>query len=40
MRLVDFLPVLYLVGLVVLLSTGTRQQRLGDLLAGTTVIRR
>jgi len=38
LRLVDFLPVLNLLGSVLILST-TRNQRLGDLAAGTIVIR-
>lgn len=37
-RLVDFLPVFFLVGIVSLLFT-ERHQRLGDLAAGTIVIR-
>ncbi len=38
LRLVDALPFLYLVGLVTILATGRRAQRLGDLAAGTTVV--
>jgi uncharacterized RDD family membrane protein YckC len=38
LRLVDFLPVGYLVGIVAVLWT-RRNQRLGDLVAGTLVIR-
>jgi uncharacterized RDD family membrane protein YckC len=38
-RLVDYLPVLYLVGGVLVLLT-TNSQRLGDRAAGTTVVRR
>lgn len=37
LRVVDVLPVLYLVGFVVMLLTG-RQQRLGDLAAQTHVV--
>ncbi len=39
LRLVDWLPVLYLVGFITVLATGRRQQRLGDLAAGTAVLR-
>jgi len=38
LRIVDALPFLYLVGLVTILATGRRAQRLGDLAAGTTVV--
>jgi uncharacterized RDD family membrane protein YckC len=38
MRLVDFLPTFYLVGIAAILSTG-KNQRLGDLAAGTLVVR-
>jgi uncharacterized RDD family membrane protein YckC len=38
MRIVDFLPALYLVGSVSILAT-SRNQRLGDLAAGTIVVR-
>lgn len=38
LRLVDWLPGLYLVGIVGIALSG-RQQRLGDRLAGTTVVR-
>jgi hypothetical protein len=38
MRLVDFLPVFYLVGSISIVST-SRDQRLGDLAAGTLVTR-
>ena len=38
LRAVDFLPVLYLVGFILILATGRRRQRLGDLVARTTVI--
>ena len=40
MRIIDVLPLLYLIGFVSVLVTGERQQRLGDLLGGTTVARR
>jgi uncharacterized RDD family membrane protein YckC len=39
LRLVDALPFLYLVGLITILVTRSRAQRLGDLAAGTTVVR-
>ncbi|MEA2133254.1 MAG: hypothetical protein QOC68_1163 [Solirubrobacteraceae bacterium] len=39
LRLVDALPFLYLVGVITILVTGSRAQRLGDLAAGTTVVR-
>jgi uncharacterized RDD family membrane protein YckC len=39
LRLIDSLPILYLVGLVSILATGReRRQRVGDLAAGTTVV--
>ena len=38
MRLVDILPTFYLVGIVSILATA-RNQRLGDLAAGTLVVR-
>ncbi len=38
LRIVDSLPLAYLVGLVAVLATGQRRQRLGDLAAGTTVV--
>ena len=38
LRVVDALPFLYLVGLIVILATGSRRQRVGDLAAGTTVV--
>ena len=38
MRIVDFLPVFYAVGVVSIVSTGS-DQRLGDLTAGTMVVR-
>ncbi len=37
LRVVDLLPVLYLVGFLAMLATGRRRQRLGDLAAGTVV---
>jgi uncharacterized RDD family membrane protein YckC len=39
LRLVDWLPLLYLVGFITMLATGARRQRLGDLAAGTSVVR-
>ena len=39
LRVVDWLPLLYLVGFVVTLVTGTRRQRVGDLAAKTSVAR-
>jgi uncharacterized RDD family membrane protein YckC len=39
LRLVDWLPALYLVGFVAMLATGERRQRLGDLAAKTRVAR-
>jgi uncharacterized RDD family membrane protein YckC len=39
LRVVDWLPLLYLVGLVTTLATGAHRQRLGDLAANTTVAR-
>ncbi len=39
LRIVDGLPFLYLVGFITMLATGTRRQRLGDLAAGTRVVR-
>jgi hypothetical protein len=38
-RLVDWLPLLYLVGFLTLLATGARRQRLGDLAARTGIAR-
>jgi uncharacterized RDD family membrane protein YckC len=38
LRIVDFLPVFYIVGLVVVLATGPRRQRIGDLAAKTRVV--
>jgi uncharacterized RDD family membrane protein YckC len=39
LRIVDGLPLFYLVGFIVMLSTGSRAQRIGDLAANTIVIR-
>jgi uncharacterized RDD family membrane protein YckC len=39
LRVVDVLPVLYLVGFAVLLTAGKGWQRIGDLAAGTAVVR-
>jgi uncharacterized RDD family membrane protein YckC len=39
LRVIDVLPFLYLVGFVVVVVTGRRAQRIGDLAAGTTVVR-
>jgi uncharacterized RDD family membrane protein YckC len=39
LRLVDWLPFLYLVGFLAMLATGERRQRLGDLAAKTRVVR-
>lgn len=39
LRIVDFLPFFYLVGFVSVLATGSKEQRLGDLAAGTVVRR-
>lgn len=39
LRLLDWLPLFYLVGFISLLATGTRRQRLGDLAAKTIVAR-
>jgi uncharacterized RDD family membrane protein YckC len=36
-RLVDWLPLLYLVGFLTMLATGARRQRLGDLVARTGI---
>jgi uncharacterized RDD family membrane protein YckC len=38
LRIVDFLPVVYIVGFVVVLATGPRRQRIGDLAAKTRVV--
>ena len=37
LRVVDWLPFLYLVGFIAMMATGTRRQRLGDLAAKTGV---
>jgi uncharacterized RDD family membrane protein YckC len=37
LRVVDWLPLLYLVGFIAMLATGARQQRLGDLAARTGI---
>jgi uncharacterized RDD family membrane protein YckC len=37
-RLLDALPVLYASGLITMLVTGRRRQRIGDVLAGTQVV--
>ena len=39
LRVVDWLPLLYLVGFIAMLATGARRQRLGDLAAGTGIAR-
>jgi uncharacterized RDD family membrane protein YckC len=39
LRLVDWLPTLYLVGFITMAATGVRRQRVGDLAAGTSVVR-
>jgi len=39
LRVVDVLPGTYLVGFITVLATGARRQRLGDLAAGTSVVR-
>jgi uncharacterized RDD family membrane protein YckC len=38
LRVVDFLPVFYVVGLIAILATGPRRQRVGDLAAKTRVV--
>jgi uncharacterized RDD family membrane protein YckC len=38
-RVVDWLPLLYLVGFLTMLATGARRQRLGDLAASTGIAR-
>jgi uncharacterized RDD family membrane protein YckC len=38
LRIIDFLPFLYLIGLLSILFSGGRAQRLGDMAAGTTVV--
>ncbi len=37
LRIIDFLPLFYLLGLALIMGTGSRRQRLGDLAARTTV---
>jgi uncharacterized RDD family membrane protein YckC len=39
LRIVDWLPLLYLAGFITALATGTRQQRIGDLAARTVIAR-
>jgi uncharacterized RDD family membrane protein YckC len=39
LRLIDWLPALYLIGFITILATGPRRQRLGDLAARTGVAR-
>ena len=39
LRIVDWLPALYLAGFITMLATGTRRQRIGDLAARTAVAR-
>jgi uncharacterized RDD family membrane protein YckC len=39
LRPIDWLPVLYLAGFITMLVTGSRRRRLGDLAAGTAVVR-
>jgi uncharacterized RDD family membrane protein YckC len=39
LRIVDVLPAFYLLGLIVVLASGARRKRLGDLIAGTSVRR-
>ena len=39
LRVVDFLPLLYLAGFVTMMATGARRQRIGDLVARTAVAR-
>ena len=39
LRIVDWLPLLYLAGFITMLATGTRRQRIGDLAARTAVAR-
>lgn len=37
-RVVDWLPLLYVVGAISVFATGSRRQRLGDIAAGTKVV--
>jgi hypothetical protein len=39
LRIIDWLPLLYLAGFITMLATGTRRQRVGDLAARTAVAR-
>ncbi len=39
LRIVDSFPAVYLLGLLVVLGTGPRRARLGDLVAGTAVVK-
>lgn len=39
LRIIDVLPLLYLVGFVAMMATGVRRQRIGD-LAGRTIVTR
>jgi uncharacterized RDD family membrane protein YckC len=39
LRLVDWLPLFYLVGFITVLATGSDRQRVGDLVAKTRVVR-
>jgi len=39
LRIVDWLPFLYVAGFITMLATGTRRQRIGDLAARTAVAR-
>jgi uncharacterized RDD family membrane protein YckC len=39
LRIVDWLPLFYLVGFIMVLATGSRRRRLGDLAAKTSVAR-
>jgi uncharacterized RDD family membrane protein YckC len=39
LRIIDWLPFLYLIGFITTLATGARRRRLGDLAAGTDVTR-
>ena len=39
LRIIDWLPALYLAGFITMLATGTRRQRIGDLAARTAVAR-
>jgi uncharacterized RDD family membrane protein YckC len=39
LRVVDWLPLMYLAGFITMLATGARRQRVGDLVAGTCVTR-